>query len=153
MTTFDLRALLHALARADVKFVLIGGIAVAAHGHVRATEDADLVPDPAPANLDRLADVLLALHATLENGRPIGARERQALHRGRNLTAVTVHGTLDIVQRLPGVPAYARLDAAAVAADVLGTPVRICSLAQLREMKRARGSHQDLADLENLPEA
>ena len=49
-------------------------------------------------------------------------------------------------------PAYARLEAAAVGADVLGTPVRICSLAQLREMKRARSSHQDLADLEKLPE-
>ena len=36
----------------------------------------------------------------------------------------------------------------AVDSDLLGVPVRICSLARLREMKRAQGRAQDIADLE-----
>lgn len=32
---------------------------------VRATEDVDIVPDPAPANLDALGNVLVTLNARL----------------------------------------------------------------------------------------
>jgi hypothetical protein len=49
----------------DVQFVVIGGVAVGAHGYVRGTEDLDLVPDPDPENLKRLAGTLSKLEATL----------------------------------------------------------------------------------------
>jgi hypothetical protein len=39
---FDLRALLEALNEAEVSFVVIGGVAVGAHGYVRGTEDLDV---------------------------------------------------------------------------------------------------------------
>jgi hypothetical protein len=45
------------LASADVRFVIIGGIAVAVHGYMRATKDLDIAPDPDRANLARLAHV------------------------------------------------------------------------------------------------
>ena len=51
----DVDAILHALAEMEVEFVLIGALAVGMHGAVRATKDVDIVPDPAPANLERLA--------------------------------------------------------------------------------------------------
>ncbi|HEY2335161.1 MAG TPA: hypothetical protein VGH58_09165 [Solirubrobacterales bacterium] len=35
--------------------------------------------------------------------------------------------------------------------DLLGIPVRVCSLARLREMKQAQSRTQDRLDLENLP--
>jgi hypothetical protein len=37
--------------------------------------------------------------------------------------------------------------------DLVGVPVRVCSLAHLRRMKKARGNSQDLADLDRLPQA
>ena len=37
--------------------------------------------------------------------------------------------------------------------ELLGIPVRVCSLARLREMKMAQGRAQDRLDLENLPES
>jgi hypothetical protein len=35
----------------------------------------------------------------------------------------------------------------------VGIPVRVCSLARLREMKEAQGRPEDKADLANLPES
>lgn len=44
----DLRELLARLVAADVEFIIVGGLAVGAWGHVRGTKDVDLVPGPAP---------------------------------------------------------------------------------------------------------
>ena len=148
----DLAGLLRALATGDVRFVVIGGIAVAAHRAIRATEDVDIVPDPDHANLDRLCDVLASLDARLvrQPERGIDATVRAALRQGRNLTATTDLGDLDVVQRLPGVPTFQELDADAWVAELSGTHFRVCSLEHLIAMKRARGAAIDQADLERL---
>ena len=57
------RLLLSRLAAGEVDFVLVGGLAVAAHGFVRATEDVDLVYSTTPASCDRFASVLAELGA------------------------------------------------------------------------------------------
>ena len=44
----DLRSLLETLQQHDVSFVVIGGVAVGAHGFIRGAEDLDVVPDPIP---------------------------------------------------------------------------------------------------------
>jgi hypothetical protein len=156
LTEFDLRALLEVLHEKGVRFVVIGGVAVAAHGYIRGTEDLDLVPDPDPANLDRLTAALGELESTLPTvkGRRFDpATDARVVRRGGNVTADTRFGGLDVVQRARGVPAYAQLDQDAVESELLGVPVRVCSLARLREMKEAQGRTQDKADLENLPES
>lgn len=155
MTELDLHQLVKSLHDHEVRFVVIGGVAVGAHGYVRATADLDLVPDPDPANLDRLIDALAELGATLPTA---GSRkfdpasDGRVLRRGGNVTADTKYGGLDIVQLARGVPPYSALEPQAVGSELLGVPVQICSLAQLREMKEAQGRAQDRADLENLPE-
>ncbi|HSR93734.1 MAG TPA: hypothetical protein VLK56_02620 [Solirubrobacterales bacterium] len=63
------------------------------------------------------------------------------------LTADTSFGGLDVVQRAKGVPSYSQLAADAVETELLGIPVRICSLPRLREMKEAQGRALDKADL------
>lgn len=155
MTEFDLRSLLQALREQEVEFVVIGGVAVGAHGYVRATMDLDIVPDPDPENLTRLVQFLDSLGATLPTagGRPFDAgRDARVVLRGGSVTADTSYGGLDIVQLAQGVPPYSQLAADAVETDLLGVPVRVCSLGRLREMKEAQGRTQDRADLENLPE-
>src|SRR5580704_17107142 len=62
---FDPRELATALHAGEVDYVIIGGLAVAAHGYARATKDLDIVPSPEPANLDRLARVLRTLDGQL----------------------------------------------------------------------------------------
>jgi hypothetical protein len=154
VSVLDLRALLGALVDCEVRFVVIGGVAVAAHGYVRATQDLDLVPDPSVENARRLASALAILEATfpLAAGRPFDPQS-DLLHliRRSNLTLDTRHGALDVVQDAPGVPPFVALDREAVDSELLGVPVRICSLDHLRGMKRARGGSQDRADLEHLP--
>jgi hypothetical protein len=152
---FDLRSLLEALNNAGVGFVVIDGVAVGAHGYVRGTEDLDLVPDPDPENLNRLTEVLTSLESTLPTvaERPFdAATDAGVIRRGGNVTAITRFGGLDVVQRARGVPSYSQLIDDAVESELLGIPVRVCSLARLREMKSAQDREQDRADLANLPE-
>ncbi|HEX3733984.1 MAG TPA: hypothetical protein VHU86_02400 [Solirubrobacterales bacterium] len=154
MSAFDLRALLACLHEHDVRFVVIGGVAVGAHGYVRGTEDLDLVPDPDPQNLARLVEAMAHLESTLPTvaGRPFNvATDAGVIRRGGNVTADTKFGGLDILQRARGVPSYAELARDAVESELLGVPVRVCSLARLRAMKEAQDRTQDRADLENLP--
>ena len=149
MNGVDIPGLLRVLDGGEVRYVLIGAVALAAHGPVRATERVDVVPAPDPENLRRLGNVLASLDARLASDpdRPLDAAERTAL---ANLTLETALGGLDIVQRLAGVPSYGELAADAVEMELFGLPVLVCSRRHLRAMKRARGSHRDLADLEDL---
>lgn len=155
MTPFDLRGLVGALNSHGVEFIVIGGVAVGAQGFVRATEDLDIVPDPDPGNLAKLIDVLAELGATLPtaDGRRFDPEDDGgAVRRGANVTADTSLGALDVIQIARGVPSYSQLTEDADDAEIDGEPIRVCSLAKLRAMKRAQGRHIDLADLEGLPE-
>ena len=58
--------LIERLVSAEVRFIAVGGMAVGAWGHVRATKDLDLVPDPSNENLERLAALLRELDGKVE---------------------------------------------------------------------------------------
>jgi hypothetical protein len=152
MAELDIKGVLSALESEGVSFVLIGAVALAAHGPIRATEDVDIVPDPDPENLRVLGNALVEMHATLASDptRAIDPELRSALEKGDGLTLETVFGGVDVVQRLPGVPAFQDLVADASRMRLLGIDVYVCSRRHLREMKLARGSHRDLADVEDL---
>lgn len=117
--------LLARLVTAKVDFVLVGGLALGAWGVIRGTKDCDLVPDDRGENLERLAAVVV------ESG-------------GRDL---------DVVQGLQGVPSYAALREDAVDVTLGGVVVAVCSLEDLRQMKKAAGRPRDLIDLDDLAAA
>jgi predicted nucleotidyltransferase len=50
--------LLESLARAEVKFIIVGGVAVALNGFVRTTDDVDILIERSPENIDRLLATL-----------------------------------------------------------------------------------------------
>jgi hypothetical protein len=50
--------LLESLARAEVKFIIVGGVAVALNGFVRTTEDVDILIERSPENITRLLQAL-----------------------------------------------------------------------------------------------
>ena len=55
---FDPRGMLRRLTEGGVDFVVIGGIAVIAQGHVRTTRDLDIAFADDAANLEALGQVL-----------------------------------------------------------------------------------------------
>lgn len=55
LSVFAPHELIAVLFDGGVDYVLIGGLAVGAHGFPRATKDVDIVPAPDDANLNRLA--------------------------------------------------------------------------------------------------
>lgn len=57
----DLVRLARSLNAHDVRYVLIGGFAVVAHGGVRTTKDFDLLIDVDPANVARVRQALQIL--------------------------------------------------------------------------------------------
>jgi predicted nucleotidyltransferase len=145
--------LLRRLAVAEVRFVLVGGLAVNAWGVVRGTKDLDIVVDQEPENLNRLATLATAagghVHTSdsfLSSSFSIAA----ILARGERVEIETELGSLDVVQGLPGVPSYTELRSRALEVDLMGVIVAVCSLTDLRAMKRAAGRTRDLADLEDL---
>jgi hypothetical protein len=76
-----------------------------------------------------------------------------ALAGGEQVAIETDLGRLDVVQGLDGVPSYADLRSRASEADILGVTVAVCSVEDLKAMKRAAGRTRDLADLEDLDAA
>jgi len=62
----DYQELLTEFVRENVKFLLIGGWAVAAHGHGRATDDMDILARPSPQNARRVIAALRNFGAPLQ---------------------------------------------------------------------------------------
>ena len=150
-----LREILERLVEGDVRFVVVGALAVGTWGHVRGTQDIDLVPDPDPDNLDRLAATLTELDGRVETreGRLDSSAIRTFLHAGDRTLVSTPIGQVDVLQGLPQVPTFAQLDATAVTVELDGVPVRVCALDALLEMKRSSNRLLDRADVEALEEA
>jgi len=154
--------LLKHLHEQGVEHIIIGGLAVSAHGHVRPSKDLDVVPSPTRENLGRLVAALVGINAVEADvsdfkpaGLPMSATRVEDLLQGGNFCLVTDLGDLDIFQWASGIEAddlYAELDREALPGSVEGVPVRVCGLKHLRAMKRAAGRPQDLADLERLGE-
>jgi len=145
------------LARAGVRFVIIGGHAVVFHGYVRTTEDADLIFERSEASEAALLEALESIHACwisderdpatgLERLVPVSA----SYVRGRHLMMLTTDiGFLDLYDHIPGFP---DVPVGEVFADSIELDnLQFVSLPWLRKMKQAAGRHKDLDDLEHLP--
>jgi hypothetical protein len=157
--------LLQELQAAGVEYVLIGGLAVNAHGVIRSTKDVDICPAPDPGNLARLAGMLAEIGVRQLGVGPGGfdaeelpfdpTRPNDLAEEG-NFRLETPLGVLDIMQWVPGLDAdnaFATLASDARTARAFGIEIRVCSLEALRIMKRAAGRPQDLRDLDDLQTA
>jgi hypothetical protein len=148
--TFQPERIVAALNAGEVAYVIVGGLAVAAHGVVRATRDLDLVPEPSAVNLDRLAAALAELGAE----HPIDGRlTGESLARPVSFKLRTRHGDVQVLNRMPSVAPYARLRESAIKVSIAPeTFALVCSLAELRAMKLASARPRDLVDVAELDE-
>jgi len=150
-----LRELLSRLDAAEIRFVLVGGLAVNAWGYIRATRDIDLVPDPDAENLAKLNELLVSVGGKVDvSGRLLDSAAIKTFLRTGDLTVVVTDlGRVDVLQGMPQVPNFAVLDAAATNVELDGIRVRVCSLEHLLEMKRASERPRDRDDIEALEAA
>jgi predicted nucleotidyltransferase len=150
-----LRELLGRLIEAEVRFVLVGGLAVNAWGYLRATRDVDFVPDPASDNLAKLNALLRDLDGRVEvDGGLLDANAIWTFLRTGDRTLVATElGHVDVLQGLPQVPPFGVLNQAATEIEMDDLVVRVCSLEHLLEMKRASDRPRDRDDVEALETA
>ena len=153
MTLFE--PVLAALDAADVRFVVVGGVAVVLHGHPRMTVDLDLVIDLAAEPAARAIDALVGLG--MEPRLPVDPKTfadpnvRRAWAAERNLTVFTMIDPreplleVDLFAQAP-LPFDELWDQATIV-QLEGQAVCIASLAHLITMKKATGRPQDLADV------
>ena len=126
-----------------------------AWGYVRGTDDVDIVPDHSVDNLEHLAQVLEELDGRVVVGDRVlePSAIRTFLWAGDKTLVRTNLGEVDVLQGLPQIPGYEELVSSAADTELEGIPVRVCSLADLRAMKRAADRSLDRLDLEALENA
>jgi len=140
----DFRDLLLELAQAGAEFVLIGGHAVAFHGHPRATKDMDILIRADKSNAERVYRALGAF------GAPLAAFEVQAAD------FATYDGVLqiglpprriDILNRADGIT-FDEAVAERACFTLDGQSIPVIGRAALLKNKRAAARAQDIADVE-----
>jgi hypothetical protein len=151
--------LMETFCQHDVAFVLIGGFAVTLHGYVRTTRNVDIVPDPEPANLSRLWDVLSTLDARpAEHGEfkpqelPAPITREVFVSGGGNWIVYTTLGRVDVmpyVESADGEMTYDELrgNAGRVDLDEVGSAIWIASAADLIAMKEHANRDIDRIDV------
>lgn len=159
MAELDIRGILAALVEGRVEFLVIGGVAVGYHGHIRATKDVDVVPAPDPGNLERLVQVLERLGAEVEGAEEFERDELPdplqpgALALGGNWVLLTRLGRLDVMQWIGDSGLWERLSPGAIEDEVGGLPIKIVGYEDLLSLKELAGRPEDLIDLERLQQA
>jgi predicted nucleotidyltransferase len=150
---FDAEKIMRVLVAHSVDFVVVGGIAVQAHGYIRWTKDLDIIVRPKTLNLSRLSEALAELEAELRTPGTLRLTDANQLRRAPLVPIMTKAGPLDLVhvEHVGGAPpSYDALREAALTVELSGFEVHIAGLSDLIRMKRAAGREHDLADIEAL---
>lgn len=146
------------LTENDVEFVIVGGVAIIAHGIPYATFDLDFCYARTPENLKKIASALSPLNPRLRDfpkDLPFIWDER-TLQNGTNFTLQTDIGDIDLLGEVAGVGSYNEVFANSAILKLFGDDVRVLSLEDLIKAKKAAGRPKDLfvlPQLETLQEA
>lgn len=159
MKLASIESLVRALNDAEVPFIVVGGLAVVAHGYGRQTQDVDLVvrlrPDCIHAAFASLASLGYRPRVPVTPEMMSDASTRERLVRDRGMVVLAFHSELhpetpvDIFASEPF-----DFDAEHAAATVVevspGLRVRVVRLQTLLDMKRTADRPQDRADVAEL---
>jgi len=144
MLNKDFREFVELLDSTGVEYLVVGGYALAAHGHPRYTGDIDLWVRSTPDNAARLMKALSAFGFG-----DLGIGENDFLQPETVIQLGRPPARIDLLTSIDGVefePCYARR----VVMSVGGVDLPIIHVDDFRANKRASGRAKDLADLESL---
>lgn len=150
---------IRALNEAQVRYVVVGGLAVVLHGYARFTADLDLAVDLSPPEAAKVIDALQALDlhptAPVEAEGFADAATRAGWVRDKNMEVFSLTDPTDPLRQVDlfirdPIP-FEELWARSMLVSLGGaTSARIAAIPDLIRMKEAVGRPQDVADVEAL---
>jgi len=159
MERHSIEAIVSALNRANVRYLIVGGLAVVAHGYVRLTADIDLVLDLEAGNVARALPALKQLgyrpRAPVQLEEFADPQKRAEWVRDKGLTVFSLYSAEHVATEVD-LFVEAPLDfeaahAAAAAMEVApGLAATFVGLSDLLRLKRQAGRTQDRLDIEQL---
>ena len=154
MSHFDPPGLLRQLNSHHVPFVLIGGLAMTAHGSAHITQDLDLCYSRIKSDVDLLVTAMAPLHPYMR-GAPAGLPFRldaPTVLSGLNFTLVSDLGDIDLLGEVRGIGFYEQVLAQSSEKTLYGMPIRVLTVDGLIAAKKAAGRTKDKLHLLELEE-
>jgi hypothetical protein len=144
MLSRDFKEFIELLNANDVKYMVVGGYAVALHGHPRYTKDLDVWIELSPGNADRILKALDKFGLGSLNLKPDDfLEENQIIQLGYPPNRIDLLTTLKDIK-------FEDCYKTKVKVAIGDVEINFIDIENLKKNKRATGRPQDLADAENL---
>lgn len=140
MSESDFAEFIRILKRHRVRFLVVGGYAMAHHGLVRATNDVDVLIATDEANVARVRAAAREFVGVEPSDRAL--RPPRGMFR---IGPPTAH--VDVTTKIDGIADFERAWERRSRGEFFGVPVAYLSLEDMRRTKRAAGRPKDLGDL------
>jgi hypothetical protein len=140
----DFKEFVESLNANQVKYLVVGGYAVALHGYPRYTKDLDIWIERTSENASRLIKALQDFGFS-----SLGLEPQDFLEEDQIIQLGYPPNRIDLLTSVPGVD-FEACYPLKVEIDIKGVKVNFIDLESLKKNKRASGRLQDLADLEKL---
>ena len=150
----NVEAILKQFASFQVEVVMIGGLAMRAHGSAHLTEDADFSYRRTKENIEALAQAMAPLHPYLR-GAPKGLPFRfdpPTIQADMNFTLTSDCGAIDFLGHISGIGEYAKVLELSEEKTLFGLSIRVLSIEGLIAAKQAAGRNKDKSHLLELEE-
>lgn len=148
----NIESVVDSLVAHKVEFVIVGGVAIIAHGVPYATFDLDFCYARTPENFKKIADALANFHPRLRDfptDLPFVWDERN-LQNGTNFTLQTDLGDIDLLGEVAGVGSYKEIFENSETLKLFDYEVQVLSLDDLIKAKKAAARPKDLFILPQL---
>lgn len=149
----DLSAIIEGLRRADVEFILVGGLAAVVQGAPVTTMDVDIVHHQSSKNISKLFDFLRSVDAIYRrpDNKIIEPKKDDFFRMGHVLLATRL-GPLDVLAFVEGGKTYGDLFQHSIEIEFRGHTIRVLDIEILTELKRTSKSPEDRQRLAVLEE-
>ncbi len=144
MLNQDFKEFIQSLNDNRVRYLVIGGYAVALHGHPRYTKDLDLWIEMKPDNAAKMVKALEQFGFA-----SLGLKAEDFLVPDQIIQLGYPPNRIDVLSTLEGIE-FESCYTSRVQVEIDAVTVNFIDLENLKRNKKATGRTQDLADLENL---
>ena len=140
----DFKEFIALLNKNSVKYLIVGGYAVAFHGHPRYTKDIDIWILVDDTNAENIIKTLIEFGFNLP-----GLSKDDFLKKGNVIQLGYPPNRIDLLTEVSGLD-FDLCYPEKVVKEIDKIPLNFIDLQNLKINKKASGRYQDLADLENL---